>query len=300
MVLMDIKMKKFKGILPRGRHKIKLGRVETYINSIISSGRGVFMGLIDPEKQSPKEALKLAKIMYEGGADVIMLGGSIGVQGHVLDETAKLIKENISIPLHVFPGNVSNVTKYADSIYFMSLLNSKNPYWVSGAQALAAPVVKKYNIEIIPTGYLVFEPGQTVGYVGEANLLPREKPDLAVAYSLAAQYMGMRFAILESGSGAPAPVPVSTVSAIRKNCSLNIVIAGGVKTPQQARDLIDAGANCIHIGTKIEEASDPLDRVKKFSRIIHEKRKARVEAALASKAHGKHRSRLKSIHIRRK
>jgi phosphoglycerol geranylgeranyltransferase len=300
MILMNIKMKRFKGMLPRRRRKIKLGRVETYVNSIIASGRGVFMGLIDPEKQSPKEALKLAKIMYEGGADIIMLGGSIGAQGHVLDETAKLIKENISIPLHVFPGNVSNVTKYADSIYFMSLLNSKNPYWVSGAQALAAPVVKKYNIEIIPTGYLVFEPGQTVGYVGEANLLPREKPDLAVAYAMAAQFMGMRFVILESGSGAPAPVPASIVSAIRKNCDINIVVAGGIKTPQQARELINAGANCIHIGTRIEEASDPLDRVRKFAKVIHEKRKAKAEAAGNAKPE-KGRSRLKkAIHIRRK
>jgi len=270
---MDGKVKKYaKKIIPVRAHKIKLGKVETYINNIIDSGSGVFMGLIDPDKQDPDAAAKIAKTMYEGGADIIMLGGSIGAQGHVLDESAKLIKENVDIPLHIFPGNVSNITKFADSIYFMSLMNSKNPYWISGAQALGAPVVRKYDTEVIPTAYLVFEPGQTVGYVGEANLLPRGKIDLAVAYSMAAQYMGMRFVILESGSGAPAPVPVETVAAIRKLCSLNIVVAGGVKTPEQAGKLIDAGANCIHIGTKIEEASDPLERVKSFAKAIHQKK----------------------------
>jgi phosphoglycerol geranylgeranyltransferase len=257
--------------IPRKRFKVKTGKVERHINGIISSGSGVFMGLIDPDKQSPKEALKLAKCMYEGGADVIMLGGSIGAQGVALDEMAKLIKENVSIPLHLFPGNISNITKYADSIYFMSLLNSKNPYWISGAQSLGAPMVRKYRIEAIPTAYLVFEPGQTVGYVGEAKLLPREKPDLPAAYSMAAQYMGMRFVILESGSGAPAPVPTTIVSAIRHVCDLNIVIAGGVKTPEQARERILAGANCIHIGTKIEEDSNPLDKAKRFARAIHAK-----------------------------
>ncbi|MBU2519868.1 MAG: geranylgeranylglyceryl/heptaprenylglyceryl phosphate synthase [Nanoarchaeota archaeon] len=249
--------------------KPKIGKVEKYINDIIASNRGVFMGLIDPDKQNPEDAVKLAKIMNEGGADVIMLGGSIGAQGHTLDETAKMIKESTNIPLHLFPGNVSNVTEYANSIYFMSLLNSKNPYWISGAQVLAAPVVKQYDIEVMPTGYIVFEPGQTVGHVGEAQLLTKEKPDLAVAYSLAAQYMGMRFVILESGSGAPSPVPLHIVSAVNKVCDLNIVVAGGVKTPEQARELILSGANCIHIGTKIEESSNPLERVRKFARAIH-------------------------------
>ncbi len=272
---MEIKMKRYarKIKIPVRAHRIKLGKVETQINKMIDSGRGVFMGLIDPDKQEPGKALKLAKVMCEGGADIIMLGGSIGAQGHVLDDTAKLIKENVNVPLHIFPGNVSNITKFADSMYFMSLMNSKNPYWISGAQALGAPVVRKYDIEVIPTGYLVFEPGQTVGYVGEANLLPREKIDLAVAYSMAAQYMGMRFVILESGSGAPAPVPTEMVSAIRKTCKLNIVIAGGVKTPEQAGKLIASGANCIHVGTRIEESPNPLESVKSFARAIHKKRK---------------------------
>ena len=270
---MDRKVGRYvRKIIPGKRKKVSKGKVEKYMDSIISSGRGVFMGLIDPEKHRPEEGVKLAKTMYEGGADVIMLGGSIGAQGKDLDEMAKLIKENVSIPLHLFPGNVSNLTNYADSTYFMSLLNSKNPYWITGAQSLGAPMVLKYKIEAIPTAYLVFEPGQTVGYVGEAKLLPRDKADVPVAYALAAQYMGMRFAILESGSGAPDPVPVDIVSAIRQATDINIVIAGGVKTPQHASDLIKAGANCIHIGTKIEEDDDPLGQVKKFAKAIHAKR----------------------------
>jgi len=249
--------------------EMKIGKVEKHINDIIDSGKGVFMGLIDPDKQDPQKGLELAKLMHEGGADIIMLGGSIGAHGNVLEETAKLIKENIDIPLHIFPGNVSAVTQHADSLYFMSLLNSNNPYWITGAQSLGASVVKQNSIEPIPTAYLIFEPGETVGKVGEATLLSRDNPDLAVAYSLAAQFMGMRFIILESGSGAPSPVPSDIVSAIRKVCDMNIVIAGGVKTPEQARSLIKAGANCIHIGTKIEEAENPLEKVKEFARAIH-------------------------------
>lgn len=248
---------------------VGMGKTEKYINSIIESGKGVFMGLIDPDKQDPEKGVELAKIMYEGGADVILIGGSIGAQGTVFNETARLIKENVGIPLMIFPGNVSAVTEYADSIYFMSLINSKNPYWITGAQSLGAPMIKQSRIEPIPTAYMVFEPGETVGRVGEANLLPRDKPDLAIAYSLAAKYLGMRFAILESGSGAPEHVPVDIVKAIRNVCDLKLIIAGGVKTPEQARALIEAGANCIHIGTKIEEDAHPLRRVREFAKAIH-------------------------------
>lgn len=248
---------------------IEFGTTEKYINSLISEGKGVFMGLIDPDKQSPARGAELAKIMADGGADVILLGGSIGAQGHVLSETAKLIKQNITVPLHIFPGNVGTLTNHADSVYFMSMMNSKNPYWITGAQSLGAGVIKQNRIETIPTAYLIFEPGETVGIVGEANLLPRDKADLAIAYALAAQYMGMRFVILESGSGAPEPIPVEIVQAIRKYTNLKIAIAGGVKTPEQARELIKAGANCIHIGTKLEEADNPLERAKEFAKAIH-------------------------------
>jgi len=243
------------------------GRVERIIDEINAKGKGVFMALIDPDKQSPEKGLELAKLMEEGGADVVMLGGSIGAQGSVVDDTARLIKENVKIPLHVFPGNVGNVTRHADSIYFMSLLNSNNPYWISGAQSLGAPVIKQSRIEAIPTAYLVFEPGMTVGKVGEAKLLPKDKPDLAIAYSIAAEFLGMRFVILESGSGAPEPVPPEIVKAVKKVTGLKIVAAGGVKTPEQARALVEAGADCIHIGTKIEDGG--LEKIRAFAKAIH-------------------------------
>lgn len=243
------------------------GPVESLISSRKKEGKGVFMGLIDPEKQAPDKALELARKLEEGGADVIMLGGSIGAQGSVVENSARLIKEHVSLPLHIFPGNVGNVTEYADSIYFMSLLNSKNPYWITGAQSLGAPIIKKSKLEAIPTAYLVFEPGETVGRVGEVNLLPRDKADLAVAYALASQYLGMRFVILESGSGAKEHVPLEIVTAVRKATSLTIVVAGGVKTPEQARALVEAGAHCVHIGTLIEDGSP--DRIKAFAKAIH-------------------------------
>ncbi|OYT33580.1 MAG: geranylgeranylglyceryl/heptaprenylglyceryl phosphate synthase [Candidatus Aenigmarchaeota archaeon ex4484_52] len=245
------------------------GKVEAYIRDIINQGKGVFMGLIDPCKYCKEKTYKIAEFLKKGGADIILIGGSIGAEGEDLSAVAKKIKENLDIPLNIFPGNVGNLTKYTDSVYFMSLLNSSNPYWITQAPALGTYTIKKYNIEPLPTAYLVFEPGQTVGWVGEAKLIPINKPDIALSYALAAQYFGMRFIILESGSGAPSPIPTEIVSAIRKNTDLIIVIAGGVKTPQQAHKLIKAGANCIHIGTKLENGNNILNKIKAFGEAIH-------------------------------
>lgn len=248
-------------------HNFK-GGVEQYIRDLRAKGRGVFMGLLDPGKYAPEKTVAVAQMLCKGGADIIMLGGSMGTEA-LIDVCGKGIKETCSLPLLLFTGNATALTKYADSIYFMTVLNSENPYWVSGVQAVGAPFVRKHNVEALPTAYLIFEPGQTVGWVSEANLIPRDKPDVAVAYAQAAECMGMRFVILESGSGAPVHVPLEIVAAIRKATNLIIVIAGGVKTPEQAHALIEAGADCIHIGTKIEDAADPLARTQEFAKAIH-------------------------------
>ncbi|MBU4246612.1 MAG: geranylgeranylglyceryl/heptaprenylglyceryl phosphate synthase, partial [Nanoarchaeota archaeon] len=241
------------------------GSVEQHIRDIRAKGRGVFMGLLDPGKYAPEKTVELAKMLQKGGADILMLGGSMGTEA-LIDLCGKGIKETCSLPLHLFTGNATALTKHADSIYFMTVLNSENPYWISGVQAVGAPFIRKHNVEAIPTAYLIFEPGQTVGWVSEANLIPRDKPDVAVAYALAAECMGMRFVILESGSGASVHVPLEVVTAIRKATDLVIVIAGGVKTPEQAKALIEVGADCIHIGTKIEDAADPLARTMEFAK----------------------------------
>ena len=155
----------------------------------------------------------------------------------------------------------------------MSLLNSQNPYWIVGGPIMGAPTIKKYGLEPLPTAYLVFSPGQTVGWVGQARPIPRNKPDIGTIYAMAAEYMGMRHVILESGSGAPEHVPLEIVASIRKMTELNVIIAGGVKTPEQAAKLIETGANCIHVGTKIEDAKNPLDKIKKFANAIHSVKK---------------------------
>ena len=144
--------------------------VEDYIRELLNN-RKMHLTLIDPEEQKPDEAVHIAQNAVLGGTDGIMLGGST-TDYRELDATAKALRENVEVPIILFPGNISGVSKYADAIFFMSLLNSTNPYWITGAQALGAPIIKRLGIETISMGYLVVEPGGTVGWVGDAKLIP--------------------------------------------------------------------------------------------------------------------------------
>ena len=117
-------------------------------------------------------------------------------------QVVKGIKKGIKIPIILFPGNVTGVVPDADAILFSSLMNSENPYFITQAQALGAPSVLKFGLEPLPTAYLVIGDGTSAWFVGSARGIPFEKPKIAAAYALAAQFLGMRFVYLEAGSGA--------------------------------------------------------------------------------------------------
>ncbi len=257
---------------------MQIGKVEKYINDEISKKGGLLFALIDPvDYKDPKEAIATGVQSCEGGADILLIGGSMGAQGELLDSVTKEIKSKSNVPVVLFPGNISTLTKYADAVYFMSLLNSRNPYWVSQAQMLAAPIVKKIGIEALPVGYIVIEPGGTVGFVGDVRLVPRNKPQIAAAFALAAQLSGSRFVITDCGSNpADGHMPLEMVSAVAKSIDIPYIAAGGIKTPQQASSVISAGADAVQIGTALESGGDVKKRVSELAKAIHEAGKKKV------------------------
>lgn len=253
--------------------------VEKYYSEKLGEQGALLFSLIDPDKLSGEPGAKVARASYENGADAILVGGSTGAQGTVLDETVKKIRDAVSndIPLVLYPGSPGGVTKYADAIYFMQMLNSRDVYWLSTAQIQAAPVVARANIEVIPTTYVVIEPGRAVGWIGNANLVPRERGDLAAACALAAKFLGSHVFITDSGSGAPEPAPKQMISAISKVCDGNPLLyfyGGGVKTAKQAGDCIEAGAHGVQVGNAFE-AEEP-GKIKKMAEAVKKAGKVRL------------------------
>jgi len=214
------------------------------------------MTLLDPDKQTPDEAGPMAAHASKAGTDAIMVGGSTGVTQDKVDETVLAIKGAARVPVILFPASAANLSPHADAIYFMSLLNSREPRFIVGEQRIAAGVIRAWGLETIPMAYLVVEPGMRAGQVGHADLLPRTNPTLAVQYALAAQMLGMKLVYLEAGSGAPEPVPAGLVRAVKAAVDIPVVAGGGVRSPAAAAALAHAGADVVVTGTIVEIAKD--------------------------------------------
>ncbi|MGC8913481.1 MAG: geranylgeranylglyceryl/heptaprenylglyceryl phosphate synthase [Thermoplasmata archaeon] len=241
-------------------------KVWKYLEKKLKNNEKMHMTLIDPDKQAPEVAGNIARLCEKLGTDAIMIGGSTGVTRENMDLTAKAIKSQIEkIPLIIFPTKPDALTKYADAIYFMSMLNSTNLNFVIGYQIIGAKIVKTLGIEPIPMGYIIIEPGMKVAEVGEARVIKREDIESAVAHALAAEFLGMKLVYLEAGSGATQHILPQMVSEVRRNIGIGLITGGGIRTPESASMLSKAGADIIVTGTIVEEAKDIE---KTLSRII--------------------------------
>ena len=229
------------------------GNVEKYLLEKIQAEGSIHITLIDPEKVTPAQASKIASKAKSCETSAIMIGGSTFVSGAHLDDVVKTVKRTVRIPIILFPNNVTGISRYADAIWFMSLLNSVDPYFIMGAQILGAPLVKKYGLEPIPLGYIIVGEGGTAGVVGKAIPVPYNKPELAAAHALAGQYLGMRFIYLEAGSGARSPVPPEMVGAVKRYIDTPLIVGGGIRSREQALAAASAGADIIVTGNVIEE-----------------------------------------------
>jgi phosphoglycerol geranylgeranyltransferase len=229
------------------------GAVERYILKRIKEEGAIHLTLIDPEEVTAPHASRVAKKAERCKTAAIMVGGSTSTSTSHLDSVVKAVKHAVGIPIILFPNNVTGISKYADAIWFMSLLNSLDPYFLTGAQVLGAPLVKKHGLEALPLGYIIVGKGGAAGIVGRAVPSPFAKPEVAAAHALAAQYFGMRFAYLEAGSGASQPVPPTMVRIVKHSINIPLIVGGGIRNSKQAETVVAAGADIVVTGNVIEE-----------------------------------------------
>ncbi len=256
---------------------MKEGKVYSQILKLIEERGALTFMQLDPPRHRPENVAKLAPLAEENGLDAFAVGGSIGAQGEILDSAIKAIKENCSLPVILFPGNIATLSKYADAIYFMYMLNSLDPYWITGAQIASAYPIKKIGLEVIPTSYIIVEPGRSVGWIGRAKPVPRNIPYLAGISALAGQYMGSKLIILESGGGAESPAPKEMVKYTKELIDVPLIVAGGVRNEKFAYETIKAGADIIHVGTALEDAEDLNKAADVLKKITDSVRKAGKE-----------------------
>lgn len=212
--------------------------------------------LIDPDSLS-KDALEQQMTnAIKADVDYFFVGGSM-ITDDCLDETLAFLKENTSIPIVIFPGSIYQINAKADAILFLSLISGRNPELLIGKHVLAAPMLKKSGIEVLPTGYMLIDSGQqtTASYISGTLPIPNNKPSIAACTAMAGEMLGLKLNFLDAGSGAENPVTSEMIKATAAVTDNPIIVGGGISSAEKAVENWNAGADIVVIGTAFE--NDP-------------------------------------------
>ncbi|NUN45227.1 geranylgeranylglyceryl/heptaprenylglyceryl phosphate synthase [bacterium] len=231
-------------------------------------GSGYFV-LIDPDKKTEAETLQTVSHCAEAGVDAILIGSSLMLSSR-FGSTIQAIKKEFSLPVIIFPGSTIQLSEYADALLFLSLISSRNPEFLITTQVLGAPIVRKMGLEAISTGYMLIESGKVTSaeFMSNSKPIPRDKNDIAVAHALAGEYLGMKTIYLEAGSGALHSVPAEMVSAVSEYVNIPVIVGGGIRTPEDALQKVEAGASFVVTGNVLEH-SGSLSLIREFANAIH-------------------------------
>lgn len=219
--------------------------------------------LIDPDKISDANQLEpLLRLANENCVDYFFVGGSLVTTSNLAD-VVKTIKDNISIPVVLFPGSALQIDPSADAILFLSLISGRNPDLLIGQHVVAAPILKSNKLEVLPTGYILINSGKTtsVAYISNTTPIPEEKYSLAACTAMAGEMLGLKLIYLDAGSGAEREVNKKMISTVRKAVDVPLIVGGGINTPQKALNALEAGADLIVIGNALEKSPELLTEI---------------------------------------
>lgn len=218
------------------------------------AGKKSFAVLVDPDKVSPGQISELCALADEAGVDYLFVGGSLVVTNH-LDEVVTNIKRDTDIPVILFPGSPSQLSRYADALLYLSLISGRNPELLIGQHVISAPIVKQSGLEIMSTGYMVVDGGAptTVSYISNAAPIPHDKNEIAVCTAMAGEMLGMKLIYMDAGSGARRAIREEMISAVAQHISIPLIVGGGITDPEKAYLNCKAGADIIVVGNAIEK-----------------------------------------------
>ena len=213
-----------------------------------------FAVLIDPDKNTAENVVSTALSASEAGVDYLFIGGSLLTENY-LTKYIGLIKENCNIPVVIFPGSISQVNPGADAILLLSLISGRNAELLIGKHVIAAPMLRKSGLEILPVGYMLVDSGSltTALYISNTLPIPHDKDDIAACTAMAGEMLGLKLIYMDSGSGARKPVSPAMISKVKSSIKIPLIVGGGIRDPEQAQQACRAGANVVVIGNAIEK-----------------------------------------------
>ncbi len=248
-----------------------MGKTFDFLLAVRERRGAAYLALLDPDRLSRSDLVRRAEACADNGVDALLVGSSL-LLSRDFDGAVREVKRAVDLPVIIHPGDINQVTPHADALLFLSMISGRNPELLIGQQVKAAPLLKACDLEPIPTGLILVESGAvtTVEFVSNTKPLPRDKPDIAMAHALAAEYLGMRCVYLEGGSGAKMSVPEEMIRAVASYVSLPLIVGGGIRTPEAAAEKVRAGASFVVIGNALEQMRDPAP-IRELADAIHTK-----------------------------
>ncbi len=238
----------------------------SHLYDILSNSEQKLAILIDPDKELTLEKLPttLDKINLLNPS-FIFIGGST-VNSNEMNDAIDLVKKSTQIPVIIFPGSHQQINEKADGLLFLSLLSGRNPDYLIGHQVQSAHLLKKMDIEVISTAYLLVDGGKSssVAYVSQTSPIPNDQIGIAVNTAIAGEMMGFKSVFLDAGSGAINPVSAKMIHAVKNQITIPLIVGGGISTTEDIEKAYKAGADVVVIGNKIEEDIDFLLDIKNF------------------------------------
>jgi phosphoglycerol geranylgeranyltransferase len=234
------------------------------------AGKKSFAVLVDPDKVTVSSLNDIILLAVQAKVDYFFVGGSLVISDH-LDECIQQIKASCSIPVLLFPGSPSQVSRHADALLYLSLISGRNADLLIGQHVISAPFVKKSGLEIIPTGYMVIDGGAatTVSYISNATPIPADKADIAMCTSMAGEMLGMKLIYMDAGSGAKKPIPEEMISTVARHIDVPLIIGGGIRDAEKAYLNCKAGADVIVIGNAIEKDASLIEEMASAIHQVH-------------------------------
>jgi putative glycerol-1-phosphate prenyltransferase len=244
--------------------------IYTHIQDNKKAGRKSFAVLVDPDKVDPRELKSLVQSAVDAKVDYFFVGGSLVISNH-LDECILAIRKECEIPVILFPGSPSQISRHAHALLYLSLISGRNPELLIGQHVISAPFVKQSGLEIISTGYMVVDGGAptTVSYISNASPIPSDKNEIALCTALAGEMLGMKLIYMDAGSGAKRPVTESMIQAVAAQISVPLVLGGGITDPEKAYRNCKAGADIIVVGNAIERDRSLMTEMSAAVHAVH-------------------------------
>lgn len=236
--------------------------VSQIINQAYRDRKKLLAVLIDPDKPVAQEIESLCYSAEKNGADLIFVGGSLMTKDN-LENCLAEIRQHTSLPILLFPGSVLQVSDLADGILFLSLISGRNPDLLIGNQVIAAPYLKQSSLDILPTAYMLVDCGKTTTaiYMSNSQPIPYDKAEIAACTAMAGEMLGLQYFYLDGGSGAQKAVSTEMIRQVRGAIDKPIILGGGIRSAEKAKELAQAGADVIVVGNLFESNPEALPEI---------------------------------------